>query len=113
MDVVAYTDHIAWLEKTLENKDRHLYIGISQSENVGTIRADFDGTHYVLSWTVAPQKRGQGFGKELVGSVLTEFEGPFMAQIKKDNAASVKIAEGLCFKLQRKEDESLFYELVK
>jgi len=97
--VVEQSEHEKWLRGSLANPQRRIYIAEIEGHPVGTIRTDFDGEFYELSWTVAPERRGQGVGKELVSTLVKLLAQPTRATIKKENLASIRIAEqaGLIF----------------
>ncbi len=106
---VAWEGHIAWLQRTLENPKRHLLISKDDVGNsIGTVRFDLlDNSSYEISWTVAPEWRGKGAGKEMIADALTL---PFLsgkkikALIKSDNKASQHIAEATHFSLHTEKD---------
>ena len=61
---VEWQAHLQWLQASLQNPDRQLYIaesaalaGQEQSLILGTVRADRTDGEYELSWTVAPEQR--------------------------------------------------------
>src|SRR5437868_647232 len=71
---IPWDQHQAWLEKSLNDPNRKIYIATSFGKNVGTIRCDRspDGT-LELSWTIAPSERGKGLGS----LILTKFSAMF------------------------------------
>lgn len=86
---VWWPEHLAWLKASLANKSRRLMIAEQDGQPVGTVRIDY-GQETELSWTVAPEYRGNGLGKAMVQAALPQ--GPVIARIKADNIASQKIA---------------------
>lgn len=88
---VSETEHLAWLAKTLSNPARKLYVAEMDGVPVGTVRADL-GNPTELSWTVAPEHRGNGYGKSMV-SIAARLHRPAKAVIKPENSASMRIAE--------------------
>jgi RimJ/RimL family protein N-acetyltransferase len=106
-DPVPLKEHQVWLKCSLANPNRRLLIAESGRRAVGTVRLDFDPTedteHWELSWTVAPEARGQGFGREMVRAAIEQFSFAMKARIRVDNLASQKIATAAGFKLQTEE----------
>jgi RimJ/RimL family protein N-acetyltransferase len=98
---VTWEGHIAWLQASLTNPNRHILLGSAAGCKVGMVRLDIndDGT-CELSWTVAPDLRGRGFGKALVAKALERTRSPVVARIKIDNLASIAIAKACGFQLQ-------------
>ncbi len=86
-------EHDEWLRRTFRNSNRKLYIAEIDNKPVGTVRADYDGQYYELSWTVAPEERGKGIGKKMVSLIIERIKKPTRAEVKINNLASRKIAE--------------------
>src|ERR1044071_700613 len=63
---VAWDDHVAWLTRSLASRDRRLLVAEVDGEPIGTVRFDRQGAEWVMSWTVAPERRGQGLGGRMV-----------------------------------------------
>jgi RimJ/RimL family protein N-acetyltransferase len=90
---ISFEDHLAWLEGSLANPDRKLYIAEEDGISVGTVRSDWaDGT-YTLSWTVGPEARGKGVGKRMVSLLVKQIREPIRAEVKVGNLASMKISQ--------------------
>jgi RimJ/RimL family protein N-acetyltransferase len=106
---VGWDSHIAWLEASLKNPRRKLLIG-ETDRAVGTVRIDY-GEETELSWTVAPDARGQGVGKAMVMAAMPE--GPVIAHIKRGNIGSQKIAEAAGFSLARDGDLQRWERIAK
>ncbi|MCI5059435.1 MAG: UDP-2,4-diacetamido-2,4,6-trideoxy-beta-L-altropyranose hydrolase [Alphaproteobacteria bacterium] len=110
-DIIAYEDHVKWFKGVLEDQNRHLYIATHDNHDVGTIRADLtpETGAYNLSWSVAPEHQGKGVGKKMLSRLMEELEGPFTATIRKDNTASIRIAETTGMMLEKEAQEILYY----
>lgn len=89
--------HLRWLAACLDNSFRALYIVELADEAVGTVRADKTGNEYELSWTVAPEKRGRGLGRELVAALIATLPdgAGYRAIVLENNPASHRIARSL------------------
>ena len=87
--------HKAWLSRSLSNKNRDIYI-LENKEGiaVGTIRCDTNlDNSKTLSWNINPNSRGQGYGNLILKIFLKNNTGDFIAEIKNENIASIKMAE--------------------
>jgi RimJ/RimL family protein N-acetyltransferase len=103
-DPIEWEEHLDWLNNSISDQSRHLLIAINKDgKEVGTVRFDLlpeYGRAFEISWTVAPEFRGKGWGKKVVQSALDE---PFLigsqiqARMKRSNIASQKIAEAAGF----------------
>ena len=100
---VEWEAHLKWLQASLQNPDRQLYIaesatnGAVQSIGVGTVRADRIDGEYELSWTVAPEQRGNGWGRHIVAALIATLpaDATYRAIVMNTNPASERIAEAL------------------
>lgn len=108
-DEVTWEEHISWLKRSLESDSRWLYIAMVGERAVGTCRADSENGKFELSWAVAPKERGNGYGSEMVRQ-LSERHQPFFARVRKDNLASIRIAESLGLKPQDESAELLIFQ---
>jgi RimJ/RimL family protein N-acetyltransferase len=90
---LSWADHLRWLETKLADPRCRLLIA-EAGRQVGTVRIDRvdegDTSIFVLSWTVAPEARGKGYGKLIVRAARPE--GRVRAYVKRDNPASQAIA---------------------
>lgn len=99
-DPVSWDSHIAWLTSSLVNPNRQILIAINDDGiPCGTIRIDGDE----LSWTTAPEFRGQGIATEMVKAVTVR-PGCYTAFIKPENAASIRVAEKCGFTMTGEEN---------
>jgi RimJ/RimL family protein N-acetyltransferase len=72
-------------------------------------RIDTDGNQSELSWLIASEARGKGYGKSIV-HVLYKLSAPIrMAKIKSTNVASIKIAKSVGLVLEREMDGILYF----
>lgn len=89
--LVGLEEHWDWLASSLVNPNRRLWIAEVDGERVGTIREDL-GPLTELSWTVAPEARGQGYGTAMLQALTATVSGPLKALIKARNAPSRSMA---------------------
>ena len=116
----SWQDHLDWLQKGIESKTRILFIGEdSLGQPIGTCRADLleenlESPIYLLSWTVAPNMRNKGYGKQMILTLLKqkELQGTRLrACIKKENTVSLKIALACGFLPIKKEGDLVYLEV--
>ncbi len=100
-DPIPYDTHVEWLTKKLANADSYLYILEVEGEPSGTVRVDSDKDIGIISFSVAPQKRGHGLGIALLSMVKDAVlrDAPNVAilkgEVKFDNFSSQKCFEYL------------------
>lgn len=92
-DAVPWEGHVRWLAGALTNPDIRLLVAEESGTPVGTLRINHGEE---MSWTVAPEARGCGTGKDMVRQAA--FPGA-SAQIKASNFASQKVALNAGFRL--------------
>ncbi len=106
---VEKDEHLKWMHSVLQDKNRGIYIAEKNEEPVGTVRTDYADLVCELSWTIAPDMRGQGLGKIIVALVADQINTKTTATIKKDNKASIRIAEHIGMVSCREEKGILYY----
>ena len=122
-DDVEWEDHLEWLQESLKNPNRQIFIAwadilintaleCSIIQPVGIVRVDYtlsDDTHE-LSWTVSPRARGQGTGKKIVAILASQLvDKDICAVIKPDNNASIRIAGRAGMKYQGQQSGYFYY----
>ena len=103
---ISWKNHSAWFAKNIHNPKRKIYIANISDEDIGTARSDLleDGS-FELSWTVAPNARGKGFGGMMLVDFANIIIGKKIAKIKSDNIPSQKMAIKAGFKKQSNADQ--------
>lgn len=108
-DLVTPEVHARWLAASLANLDRRIVIAELDAQPVAMARLDREGAVSQLSWYVSPEARGRGVGVRLVGELLAQTAGVVRAEVKPDNAGSIRVAEAAGFRLQGLRDGVLHY----
>lgn len=102
-------EHALWLGASLASPTRSLWIAEIEGIAVGTVRADRAPDGVELSWTVAPERRGQGVGTCMVRLALESLAGRVYAYVKAGNEASVRIATAAGFRLDSDQQGFICY----
>lgn len=98
-------EHRVWLAARLASPSTRLFIGLVDDQPVGQVRfeRDEDGGAEV-SIAVAPEARGRGLGRRLLDAGLDAARSDssfavhsFVARIRPDNAASIRLFGGAGF----------------
>ena len=101
--VIEEDEHRAWFARVLEDPDRLLLVGTHAGRKIGMVRFD---RHAPAQWEVnivmAPEVRGQGFGKRLLATAIEHFfslnlEASLVAEVKGANTASHRLFCSLGF----------------
>lgn len=107
---VTWAQHQEWLDHSLKNDKREIWIAVVAGQDVGMIRKDL-GHISELSWSVAPECRGQGLGSQILTQFVQKHPGSYKAKIKKHNQASLKMAEVAGFKKLHEEEELIVFTI--
>lgn len=100
---ITLEEHKAWLSQVLADENTKLYILFENDVPVGQIRLLFLD-RWQISYSIAPEFRGQGYGKVLLQMAEKEliqngYVGDVLfAEVKIHNIASQKIFTSLGFK---------------
>lgn len=93
-DEFDFASHCQWLADVLQAPRRQLLIAEVDGVPVGTVRADPIEGATEFSWTIAPEHRGCGYGRQMVQLALAQVSGEVRIEIKRDNTPSIRIALG-------------------
>jgi len=96
-DEVPWDTHVSWLLDSLAREDRLLLIGEYEGVAMGTVRFGRRGSHQEASWTAAPEMRCKGLAKQMVVTACRLIPANIVAEIRVDNAPSIKISEACGF----------------
>jgi len=93
-DKISLETHRLWFNDSLLNPQRNIYILEDNLTPVGSIRSDnVSINQYILSWSIAPNHRGKGYGTKILELFLKDKTGNFIAEIKPENIASIKMVQ--------------------
>jgi RimJ/RimL family protein N-acetyltransferase len=97
-EIIDLDTHREWFQNSLSGADREIWLAYREkSKPFGTVRVDFTDKISELSWTIAPDFRGQGLGKKMVSQFLNDFPGEYIARVKQSNGPSINLVRELCF----------------
>jgi len=108
---VTLDTHQRWMQASLSNPDRQIFIAEIDQHPIGTVRLDRRGGDWELSWTVAPDSRGKGLGRQMVKMATTLVSGTLVARVKESNEVSHRIAKFSGFVPTKNEDGVVTYVL--
>ena len=94
-DEIELEAHYAWLKKKLCDRDCFMYILMDGEKKVGNIRVDIEDGIGEISYMIAPESRGKGYGKKILELVEPEVSKKVISLVGytlKSNTAS-----GRCF----------------
>lgn len=110
---IDWPEHVAWLNRALSDPARRIFIVEAVGRPVGTIRADRRNDIWELSWTVAPEARGRGFGRTMVRTLIGRLSGTIHARVRRENGPSRRIAEAAGMIQERDDPEMIYFVAVR
>ncbi|MGZ9586255.1 GNAT family N-acetyltransferase [Paenibacillus marinisediminis] len=114
--VISLEDHIKWMESTLQNTSRKVWITEADAFRIGVLRLDGCHPGVEVSIYVHPNHSSNGYGTQMITESikLAKIHFPnayyLKAIIKSTNAASIKVFQKVGFtKAYGNEDISEYY----
>ena len=112
---VPWPAHQAWFARALREPAKTLLIGVDPdaAAKVGLVRFDVTAEgERLIGVNVAPERRGQGYGARLLAAALAAVRGTgnLVAEVRRDNAASVRLFEGLGFRRRSEAGDFIVFE---
>lgn len=108
---ITREEHTLWFARAIGPGVQRNRIADIDGMSVGVVRFDWtenrDGCD--LSFTVAPEHRGKGYGFAMVEHALKNMHGRVCAEVKMSNQASRRILEKLNFHTIDSQGEILMY----
>lgn len=95
-DEISLESHMKWFENKLRQESCFMYILMEDDKKVGNIRVDVEGFEGEISYMIAPEYRGKGYGKKIIfllEEVLADEEKSLGA-----NRIGIKVLKGLTLK---------------
>ncbi len=92
---ISLLSHIKWLERKLGQGDTYMFIAMDGDTKVGNIRVDVLEDTGEISYMVAPEHRGKGYGSLMIG--LVEKEMPKDVKSLMGLTLKTNKASGRCF----------------
>lgn len=95
MGIITREEHYSWLKHVLLTNDL-FFILQAGDEPVGSIHVVIEGNVGKISYSIAPEKRGLGYGKQIIAMLenhiyVSNMGISLLAEVKKENIASRKI----------------------
>lgn len=90
--------HKKYIANLIKRTDRTQYIFNYNGNPIGYIREDITQEGNKLSYLINPNEHGKGYGTLMMKEFLRDKQGKFFLHVKKDNIASIKMAEKNGFK---------------
>lgn len=94
-NTITLEEHKKWFNAKLDNSDVHMYILEDMGKPVGQVRIDVANNAGEISYSIAPNHRGRGYGKSIIALAEKEAQSipikELEAVVKKDNVPSQQV----------------------
>jgi RimJ/RimL family protein N-acetyltransferase len=115
-DKITFEQHLQWLESKRTDPDCFYYIFIIDGNEAGSIRFDVSDHQAVISYLLAPDFHGKGYGTKLLElgmkTLLDDNDKVkvFLGKVIKENKASVYIFNKLGYLIKEEKESVLTFE---
>jgi len=119
-DKIDYETHKKWFAKTLDNPNRKIFIALNETlKKIGMVRFDKEWNSAKINIAISPDMHGKGYGTKLLMKGCNKYFKKeltvkfIIAEIKKDNIASIKAFTKVGFTPWKDYDNKLEMRLVR
>ena len=121
-EFISWEIHKEWFKSTLKDSNKYLYVGYLEKDIAGVVRFDkyYDKENcFSINININPIMRNQGLGKIFLEQSIKQFFGEIkdadfiIADIKKENLASIKIFYNSNFRIKEINKEIIRYFLIR
>ncbi len=94
---IVYEEHKKWYEQLFMRNDVMQYIYMCDNQPIGQVRINIENETAEIDYSICPQKRSLGHGKEMIHLLKEQVKQDFpnvkklIAKVKPDNTASQKV----------------------
>ena len=98
-EIIPFEDHKAWFTRLMDDSSQRQYIFVKDGNPIGQIRFSVSNEEAEIDYSIAPEKRGLGYGKKMLELAKERFHQDcpsikiLVGKVKKSNQSSEN-----CFK---------------
>jgi ribosomal protein S18 acetylase RimI-like enzyme len=118
-EIISFENHQRWFHKKYFEKENNFCYVLKDKKNIaGYCRFDYDKGEeaYVISIAIDPENQSKGLGSRLLSQSLKKMKNkkkiPLLAEIKKENSASIKLFEKNGFEKYKENKGGFYYRKV-
>lgn len=118
---IVYADHVAWLTKRLASGETRIWVFTDGDEPVGQVRFDLAGEVAEIDISVAPERRGRGYGTAMLNEAVRRLRTEAhrarpRATVLEHNLPSLRLFKACGFTetgtVERGDDHAILLELA-
>ena len=94
---ISWNEHVRWFDSVRRQKNHRFFIADDgRKKPIGQIRFEIDNKEAIISFSVSPEARRRGYGKEILFKAVTKIFNEtnieqVSAYVKSDNEASLRV----------------------
>lgn len=114
---IMYDTHLKWFQKRLLSNESHIYICMKGETPIGQIRIDYEENKGEISYSIASEYRGKGYGKNML-ELLEDKEREqgrieiLFGIVKRNNLASQKCFEKLGYHKENNGNVLIYHKKI-
>lgn len=115
-NTIPYEEHLDWFNNKLNSDKSYIYICLSEEKAIGQVRVDVENQIGTISYCVAREYRGLGYGTLILGEIIKKikceniFINKLIGKVKDSNIPSCKAFEKAGYFCNNKNDYIEYYK---
>lgn len=115
---IAYEDHKEWFYRKICSCSSFIYICCAEGEPIGQLRIDVEENMGVISYSIAKEYRGNGYGTKLLEEVIGLVKrsnikvSKVVGRVKHSNIPSQKAFDKAGYESVKKKDFIEYYKTI-
>ena len=117
-ELISFESHLIWFRSILDDKNQFLYIGLNEVDKIGFCRFNLNQKEMIaeVSINLNPSMRGKKYSFQLLSLTMEQYfkeqKTDLIANIKKENLASIRLFVKSGFLLQTSENNYFVYKFT-
>lgn len=115
---ITIEEHENWFNSVMKKNNCKIFIACLYGVDIGQVRIEIEGENVEISYMIALEHRGNGYGKEILNlveiwlkkNVIIDFT--MVGKVKKNNIASIKCFESCGYEMLDNDDYFCFIKKI-
>lgn len=112
---ITYEEHVKWYFNKLKDFNCYMYLLTKSDKNIGIVRIEKKENENLISYSIAKEYRGKGYGYKLLSRVEKELMKKYKdivltSYVKKENISSINIFKKLNYKIVKNDYDKIVFE---
>lgn len=117
-NIITYERHKKWFYDKLNSQQSIIYICCNRKEPIGQIRVDIADSVGIITYSIAREYRGKGYGTQLLIKIVDSIKDSnikvdkLIGRVKYDNISSQKAFQKAGYNSMKKEEYIEYYKFI-